>query len=54
MVYGFSTTYRILSFITMANEVPELYLKASVFTLDILPGNHVKTLSMKLYWPIHH
>ena len=40
----------------MANEVPELYLKTSVFTLDILPaaGNHVKTLSMKLYWPIHH
>ena len=40
----------------MANEVPELYLKAIIFTVDIyMPnGNHVKTLSMKFYWPTHH
>ena len=44
-----------LSFITMNKEVPELYLKASVFTVDISiysfymsKGNHVKTQSMNL------
>ena len=40
----------------MANEVPELHLKAIIFTVDILHAKwyHVKTLSMKLYWPTYH
>ena len=36
----------------MANEVPELYLNAIIFYMP--NGNHVKTLSMKFYWPTHH
>ena len=44
-------SYNILHF-TMVNEVPKLYLKASVFRADIL--HDVKTLSMKFYWPNHH
>ena len=54
---GFLQHIALLSFITMVNEVPELYLKASVFTLDIFympKGNHVQTLSMKFYCPTHH
>ena len=43
--YGFLQHIAFLSFITMANEVPELYIKTSVFTVVYMPkGNHVKTL----------